>query len=113
MSEDAEPENPAEVEELERTAEWRLRLVDADPADRRSAAAAAELTRLAAALRRLRGSPLQGEYAALCNWLGESDAITEFALRAHDYRRGIGFAHAPADAEAYLRALIELAKATF
>ncbi len=113
MADDAEPDDPAEAEELERAAEWRLRKVDADPTDRQSAAAAAQLAQLAAELRRLRGSPLQTEYAALCNWLGESDGITEFAQRAHEYRCGIGFAHMPATAEAHLRALIALAKETF
>ena len=113
MTDNAESDDPAEAEELERAAEWRLRKVDADPTDRQSAAAAALLARLAADLRRLRGSPLQAEYAALCNWLGESDGITDFAQRAHEYRCGIGVAHTPATAEAYLRALIALAKETF
>ncbi|MGH7042088.1 MAG: hypothetical protein ACREFY_08150 [Acetobacteraceae bacterium] len=120
MHDDAEPggtepdgDDPAEAEELDRAAEWRLRKVDADPTDRQSAAAAVELARLAAELRRLRGTPLHAEYAALCNWLGESDGITEFSLHAHEYRCGIGFAHVPATGEDYLRALIELAKQTF
>jgi hypothetical protein len=99
-----------EVEELHRAAEWRLRQADADPADARSADAARQLERLAAELPRLRGTPLFQEYVAICNWLGESDGIADFSLLANDYRRRIGFDHAPADGEAYLRALIELAK---
>jgi hypothetical protein len=43
---------PPEIEELERTAEWRLRLVDGDPSDTTSAAAATLLQRLADDLRR-------------------------------------------------------------
>jgi hypothetical protein len=105
-----EPDDPAEAEELERAAEWRLRKVDADPADRQSAAAALALTRLAAELRQLRGGREQTELAALCTWLGESDAISDFAERAQEYRRGIGIIHRPATAEAYLQALIALAK---
>jgi hypothetical protein len=100
----------SEVEELQRTAEWRLRLVDADPADTASEAAAALLERLAADVRRLRGAPLFREYLAICNWLGESDGIADFAVLASDYRRRIGVDRWPADGEAYLRALVDLAK---
>ena len=102
-----------EADELERAAEWRLRKVDADPADTVSRDAAALLERLATDVRRLRGSPLFGEYSAICNWLGESDGIVDFMDMANDYRTRIGVEHAPADGEAYLRALIDLAKRTF
>ena len=40
-------DDPPEVAMLEKAAEWRLRLVDADPADQRSAAAARQLEKLA------------------------------------------------------------------
>jgi hypothetical protein len=99
-----------EVEELQRAAEWRLRQVDAHPADAKSADAARQLEALAADVRRLRGTPLFREYIAICNWLGESDGIADFSLLANDYRRRIGFDYAPPDGDAYLRALIALAK---
>ena len=102
-----------EAEQLERAAEWRLRQVDENPADERSAAAARQLEKLAADVRGLRGSPLFREYSAICNWLGESDAIADFMELANDYRARIGFNHWPEDGEACLRALINLAKQTF
>jgi hypothetical protein len=109
MSED----DPFEAELLERVAAWRMRKVDEDPADEKSAAAARQLERLAEDVRRLRGSPVFQEYLAICNWLGESDGISDFMELANDYRSRIGFDRSPEDGEAYLRALIELAKETF
>lgn len=105
MPEDEFPE----VVELEEAAEGRLRRVDADPTDTESVAAARGLQALAEAVRCLSGSPLLTELHALCNWLAESDMISEFALRAQAYRQRIGVDQHPADAEAYLRALIQLA----
>jgi hypothetical protein len=102
-----------EVEQLQRAAEWRLRKVDADPSDTTSAAAAALLEKLAEDLRALCGSPLFREYMAICNWLGESDGIADFMDMASDYRARIGVDRSPTDGEAYLRALIALAKQTF
>jgi hypothetical protein len=99
-----------EVEELQRIAEWRLRRVDEDPADEKSAAAARQLEKLAEDVRRLHGSPLFKEYLAICNWLGESDGIADFSLLANDYRARIGLDCWAEDGEAYLRALIDLAK---
>lgn len=106
-------EDACEVEQLVRTAEWRMRKVDADPGDERSRAAAALLQRLAQDLRWGAGSPLFREYMAICHWLGESGEIADFMDMADDYRTRIGIDHSPADGEAYLRALIELAKQTF
>ena len=102
-----------EAEELERAAEWRMRKVDADPSDAISRDAASVLVKLAEDLRRLRGSPMLLEYTAICNWLGESDGIADFMDMANDYRARIGVDHSPANGEAYLRALIDLAKQTF
>jgi hypothetical protein len=109
MSED----DPFEADLLERVAEWRLRKVDADPADEVSAGAARQLERLAEDVRRLRGSPLFQEYLAICNWLGESDGISEFMELANDYRARIGADRSPENGEANLRALIDLAKQMF
>jgi hypothetical protein len=103
-------DDPPEVEELERAAEWRLRKLDADPEDDASAVAAQQLQRLAAELRQLAGSPLYREYNALCNWLAESDDISGFERLAHDYRMRIGVDRWAETGEEYLRALIELAK---
>jgi hypothetical protein len=102
-----------EAEELERTAEWRMRLVDANPSDATSREAAMLLERLAEDVRRLQGSPLFVEYMAICNWLGESDGIVDFIDMASDYRARIGVDRSPENGEAYLRALIDLAKQTF
>ena len=84
-----------EVEELERAAEWRLRKVDVDPTDATSRAAAVRLEVLAGDVRRMRDSPLFREYMA------------------NDYRARIGVDRSPENGEAYLRALIDLAKQTF
>ena len=106
----SDDDDPPEVIDLERAAEWRLRKVDADPADHRSAAAARQLQKLADDLRGLRGSALYTEYTALCNWLGESDDISELALRAQDFRERLGFGTWADDGAGYLRQLIEMAK---
>jgi hypothetical protein len=105
--------DPPEVEDLERAAAWRLRLVDANPQDGASAAAAERLQRLADELRQLQASPLYREYNAICNWLAESDDISDFALLAHDYRQHIGINAFPETGEDYLRMLLEMAKQTF
>ncbi len=102
-----------EAEELERAAAWRLRKVDADPADRVSAAAAETLQAIADDLRANGTTPLVAEYRCICNWLAESDAIEDFNIFAHEYRVEIGTTHAPANGEAYIRALMTLAKDAF
>jgi len=102
-----------EVADLEAAAAWRLRKVDADPNDRHSAAAADLLQRLAEQLRHLQAAALYREYGAICNWLAESDDIADFAQLAHEYRLRIGIDAFPADGEAYLRALLEIARRTF
>jgi hypothetical protein len=105
-------DGPIEADELERTADWRIRKVGEDPTDAQSAAAAGLLQKLANEVRGLRGSPAYIEYLALLNWLGEFDVMEEFAERAHDYRSRIGVEHFPESGEAYLRALVALAKDT-
>ncbi len=102
-----------EAEELERTAEWRMRKFDADPRDEISRAAATVLEKLAEDVRQLPGSAVFREYTAICNWLGESGEIADFMDMAHDYRARIGVDHLPESGEAYLRALIDLAKHRF
>jgi hypothetical protein len=106
-------DDPFEADLIEQAAEWRLRKVDADPADVVSAAAARQLARLAQEVRQLRGSSLFQEYLAICNWLGESDGISDFMELANDYRARIGVDRSAENGEAYLRALIDLAKQTF
>lgn len=104
--------DPTEVEELERAAEWRLRKVDANPADTQSAKAAAQLQKLAGELRALQGTPLFAEYQCMCNWLGESDGLSELALRREDFRTMLGFGTWADSGEAYLKALIGMAQET-
>ena len=99
-----------EAEELERAADWRLRKVGENPQDAQSVAAADLLQKLADEVRGLRESPASVEYLAILNWLGEFDVIEEFAERANEYRSRIGVEHFPENGEAYLRALIALAR---
>jgi hypothetical protein len=101
---------PPEIEELERVAGWRLRLVDADPGDAASAAAAALLERLADDLRRNDYAPLWTELRSIGNWLGESDAISDYADLAVDYRARIGVLDSPTDGADYLRGLLAIAR---
>ncbi len=100
-------------EELERVADWRLRKVDADPSDERSAQAARHLRKLAEDLRRAPNSTLLEEYRCVCNWLSESDGISDFVLRASNYREMIGFGAWAETGDEYVRALIGIANETF
>jgi hypothetical protein len=102
-----------EIAELERAAEWRQRKVDANPADEQSAKAARQLQKLADDLRRDADAKLLDELHCVCNWLSESDGISDFVLRARDYREMIGFGEWAATGDDYLRALIGLARETF
>jgi hypothetical protein len=101
--------NTQEIEALERTAAWRLRLVDADPSDAASSAAASVLGALAEDLRRNDYPALWTELESIGNWLGESDAISDYADLVMDYRIRIGIAEHPQDGSAYLRALLAIA----
>jgi hypothetical protein len=105
-------DDPIEAVELERAADWRIRKLGEDPSDRQSAVAAKLLQNLADDVRRLPGAPAYVEYLAILNWLGEFDVMDDFAERANDYRARIGVDNFPQNGEAYLRALIALAKDT-
>jgi len=99
-----------EIEELERTAAWRLRLLDADPSDADSRAAADRLQALADELREDTSlTPLWTELGSLGNWLAESDAISDYAELASAYRSRIGITEHPDNGAAYLRALLGIA----
>jgi hypothetical protein len=98
-----------EAEALERAAEWRLRLADADPADAAQRAAAGQLQKLAEELRALPTSKLLEEYRCLCHWLSASDGISDLAQATHDYNRRIGFGEWPETATDYLKVLNRLA----
>ena len=102
-----------EAVELERTADWRIRKLGENPADRESAAAAELLQKLADDLRTLAGSPVYREYQAICGWLDEFDGMAELSEYASDYRARIGVDRFPADGEDYLHVLIGFAKDTF
>lgn len=106
-------EDIPEVIELERVAEWRLRKVDANPSDEQSAKAARQLQKLADELRHAPNAKLLEEYRCVCNWLSESDGISDFVSRARDYREMIAFGEWAATGDDYLRALIGLAQETF
>ena len=106
---DTRPDLP-EIDELQRVAEWRLRLVDADPADTVSAVAARLLERLAEDLQRNDNARLWTELRSIGNWLGESDAISDYADLAADYRSRIGVTEHPADGAGYLRGLLAIAR---
>ncbi|MGD0106220.1 MAG: hypothetical protein ABSC06_19590 [Rhodopila sp.] len=103
-------DEPPEIEELERAAAWRLRLVDADPDDTASAVAALLLEALAEDLRRNDYASLWTELRSIGNWLAESDAISDFAELAADYRVRIGVSECPADGAAYLTGLLAIAR---
>jgi hypothetical protein len=104
------PDDLQEVIELEEAATWRLRQIDANPDDRVSAAAATLLQRLADELRAQPDMALLTELHALCNWLGESDNISDFAQAAQVYRARLGIDAHPATAEEYVRMLLRLAQ---
>jgi hypothetical protein len=106
-------EDLQEAVELERVAEWRLRKVDARPSDEQSAKAARQLQKLADELRRAPNAKLLEEYRCVCNWLSESDGISDFVLRAQDFREMIGFGEWAGTGDDYLRALIAIAQETF
>ena len=105
-------DDPLELTDLERAADWRIRKLGKNPSDRENAAAAKLLQRLADDVRGLPGSPAYVEYLAILNWLGEFDVMEDFAERATEYRARIGVDHFPQNGDEYLRALIELAKGT-
>lgn len=102
-----------EIEALERVAAWRLRLVDEDPGDRTSEAAARLLERLAEDLQTNDHAALWAELGAISNWLGQSDAISDFAELAESYRKSIGVTAMPATGADYLATLIALARTLF
>lgn len=102
--------DPPEIAELEHAAAWRLRLLDADPDDRASRAAADRLQALADDLRRAELGPLWTELRSVCNWLGESDAISDYADLAAAYRARIGVHDHPRDGADYLRGLLAIAQ---
>jgi len=102
--------NTQEADDLERAAAWRLRLVDSDPSDSASAEAAALLEALADDLRRNDYAALWTELRSIGNWLGESDAISDYADLANDYRSKIGITEHPANGAAYLEGLLAIAR---
>ncbi len=102
---------PPEIEELSQAAAWRLRKTDADPADTASSAAAALLEHLADELRRHEYAAEWTELRSICNWLAESDAISDYKELAMDYRARIGFSEHPRDGADYLAGLLAIARA--
>lgn len=101
--------DPRELEALERTAAWRLRLLDADPANAATASAVRLLETLADDLRRGHHAQLWTELQAITHWLSESDAISDYAELAEQYCVRIGISEACADGAEYLRGLLAIA----
>jgi hypothetical protein len=101
---------PPEIEELERAAEWRLRLVDAHASDTASAAIASTLQRLADDLRCNDYAPLWTELQPIGHWLSESDAISDYSDLAAEYRARIGVSDHPANGSDYLHGLLAIAR---
>lgn len=99
-----------EIEQLERTAAWRLRLLDANPGDTPSAAAAERLEALAHDIKHNDYSALWTELQSILNWLGESDAISDFADQASAYRQRIGISENPTTGLDYLLAMLAIAR---
>lgn len=99
-----------EIEELEQAAAWRLRLLDADPRDAVSAEAAQLLQALADDLRQNAYSAEWTKLRSIGNWLGESDAISDFADLARDYRIRIGVSVRPGNGGEYLTGLLAIAQ---
>lgn len=99
-----------EVEQLERTAAWRLRLVDANPGDTDSAAAAERLEALAFDLKHHDYSALWTELRSIAHWLGESDVISDYAEQAAAYRARIGISENPTTGLDYLHAMLAIAR---
>lgn len=99
-----------EIEELHRAAAWRLRLVDADPGDEPSSAAARLLEKLADDLGQEAYIAEWAELRSICNWLAESDAISDYADLAMNYRVKIGVSEHPRDGGDYLRGLLAIAR---
>lgn len=106
MSEHDAPEATA----LERAAEWRLRLADADPADTASLRAARQLQKLADELRAMPDNAELEQYRCLCHWLSASDGITDLAQAAHRYNASIGFGEWPETALDYILVLNRFAR---
>ena len=64
---------------------------------------------LAEDLRQNAYASLWTELRSIGNWLGESDAISDYADLAADYRARIGVSEHPADGADYLRGLLAIA----
>jgi hypothetical protein len=97
-----------DIEALENTIAWRLRCLDADPADAASARAVRVLEALVADLRQGDHTEAWAELGAMLNWLGESDAISDFADLAAGYRNSIGAE--PIDGVGYILGLRAIAR---
>ena len=97
-----------DIEALENTIAWRLRCLDANPADAVSAKAVQVLEALVADLRQGDHTEAWAALGALLNWLGESDAISDFSELAADYRISLGAE--PIDGASYIQGLQAIAR---
>ena len=89
----------------------RMAVASGQRPDHRDSQRAADLLQaIARDLHRADLAPLWTELRALCNWLGESDAISDYADLAGAYRSRIGVHDHPTDGAAYLRGLLAIAR---
>lgn len=103
-------EDPPDTEALSATIDWRLRQLGANPDDSTAEQAVRELEALLVDLRAHDYAEAWAALGALLNWLGESDAVSDYADLATDYRQRIGVSAHPADGAAYIAALQDLAR---
>jgi hypothetical protein len=97
-----------DIESLENTIAWRLRRLDADPTDVASANAVRVLEALVTDLRQGNHAEAWTALGAVLNWLGESDAISDYTGLAADYRNSLGAE--PIDGAGYILGLQAIAQ---
>lgn len=91
-------------------AAWRLRLLDADPDDQASRAAADRLQALADDLRRAELGPLWTELRSVCNWLGSPTRPRTTPTSPRTIVPGSAFMTTRETGPDYLRGLLAIAQ---
>ena len=99
-----------DIDALNAIIDWRLKQLGADPDDGAAEQARQALEALLADLRAHDYAEAWAGLGALLNWLGESDAVSDYADLATDYRLQIGISACPTDGAAYIAALQDIAR---